>query len=167
VKHRRGVLRLGDEGWLVLDALKSADEHSYRLHWLFPDGPYEWDEATGEMTLHTLVGSYFIRMATLSGEGTYSVIRADEHTPRGWRAPYYSYREPALSVDMVLQAKTELFWTLFGSEPCHVIIDRDTIRINGNQWRASIVLQTEDGDQSLLIASVSMAGALTDRLEIA
>ena len=44
-------------------------------------------------------GALLCSYLALPGRATYSLARADEQTPRGWRAPYYNYREPALSLD--------------------------------------------------------------------
>ncbi len=165
VIHRRAVLRIVDESWLILDALKSRDEHGYRLHWLLPDWPHEWDGDTARMRLHTSVGDYYARFGTASGKGTCFVIRADEHSPRGWRAPYYAYREPVLSVGLVLQAKSVLFWTLFHSGPCDVIVRGRAISVQCGPWECAIVLQGEN-DRPVLIDSVSLAGAVSDRLDL-
>jgi asparagine synthase (glutamine-hydrolysing) len=167
VSHRRGVLRLADEWWLVLDRLASRRDHRYRLHWLFPAVPYEWDGDSGRLTLHTLVGPYYVQMATLSGGGNCSLIQADEHSPRGWRAPYYYHREPALSVDLVAQADSLTFWTLFGPELCQVIANGRTLHVETEQWQGVIQLPANIDEQRSLVASVSVAGALEDRLEIA
>jgi asparagine synthase (glutamine-hydrolysing) len=166
VGHRRGILRLVDEWWLVLDRLVSRRDHRYRLHWLFPAMPHEWDGDTGRLTLHTLVGPYYVQMATLSGSGTCSLMQADEHSPRGWRAPYYCYREAALSVDLVAQADSLSFWTLFGPGLCHVTTNEGTLYVETEQWQGVIHLHINIDEQRSLIASVSMAGALEDRLEV-
>jgi len=168
VTHRRGILRIGDKGWLVLDALDSTAKHNYRLHWLLPDLPREWNEVTGCMTLHTSVGPYFIKMATFSaeGRGIYSLMRGDEHNPRGWRAPYYFYREPALSVDLILQEKNVLFWTLCASEPCNVTRDGMALKIEGEHWHCLAILHADYPHRSSLIASVSRDGAVKDQLEM-
>jgi hypothetical protein len=166
VGHRRAVLRLADEWWLVLDRLVGRGAHRYRLHWLFPATPHEWEGDTGRLTLHTLAGPYYVQMATLSGNGTCSLMQADEHSPRGWRAPYYYYREAALSVDLVAQADSLSFWTLFGPERCHLIANERTLHVETEQWQGAIHLQTNTDEQRSLVTSVSMAGALEDQLEI-
>ena len=115
--HRRGILQLGDESWLVLDYLKSSTPHCYRLHWLFPDIEHHWDECQGLLTLITEAGPYHVRTQNLHRKGVYSLVRGDENSPRGWRAPYYSCREPALSLDLTVEAPEVFFWTLFSPDP--------------------------------------------------
>jgi hypothetical protein len=166
VSHRRGILRLGDGWWLVLDALSSQGDHHYRLHWLFLDVPYKWDKGAGRLTLSTVVGRYYAQMATLAVDGAYSLVRADEDTPRGWRAPYYNCRQPALSVDLIAQGKSLSFWSLFGPEPGHVMLNGAALEIATEQWRGVVHLQTADNDQQPLVTAVSIAGALEGQFEI-
>jgi hypothetical protein len=166
VIHRRGILRIGDAWWLVLDALSSAGKHDYRLHWLFPDVPFEWDADTGRLILQTAVAPYYVQIAPVSHVGTYSLVKADENSPRGWRAPYYYYREPALSVDLEAQADSVSFWTLFGPELCHAMVNGRLLCVETGHWRGAIHLQTKFGDERPLVASVSIAGILEDRLEV-
>ncbi|MGA1840526.1 MAG: alginate lyase family protein [bacterium] len=164
VRHCRGILRLGTDYWLVLDALRSKGEHSYRLHWLFPDVPHIWDEKSGSLRLQTAAGDYYIRMAEFSGKGEYLLIRADEESPRGWRSPYYNHREPALSVDLVSVKDNAYFRTLFGPEDCKVDYEKDILHIEGNAWTAEISLRFEAGMS--LIRSASIKGKFEDKIEI-
>jgi asparagine synthase (glutamine-hydrolysing) len=164
VRYRRGIVRLGHESWLILDALSSSGAHQYRLPWLLPDLPYTWDEAAGYLVLHTPVGPYHTRLATLSGSGTYSLMQADAHSPRGWRAPYYGCREPALSIELIDHAPETLFWTLFGPTPWQVTVEEDTLRIDANLWHAVINLQGDT--KKPVIASASIIGTFNDRLEL-
>lgn len=164
VTHRRGVLRLGDDYWLVLDALLSEERHSYRLHWLFADLPYEWDGAAGDLRLHTAAGPYYIRMATASGIGAYSLVRADQDSARGWWAPYYYDRQPALSVDLVAEAPALCFWTLLGPAPVRVTAEGVTLHLETEQWQGSVTMRADR--RRSLVASISIAGALEDQLEV-
>ena len=87
VLHRRGILRVG-EHWLVLDRVTSAAEHDYRLHWLLVDAPHAWDEGARRLMLETPFGIYHVQVASSSKESECSLLRADESSPRGWRAPW-------------------------------------------------------------------------------
>ena len=166
VSHRRGILRLANEFWLVLDRLVSREEHSYQLHWLFPAIPHEWDGKTGCLTLHTLVGPYYVQMATLSDSSICSLVPADEHSPRGWRSPYYYCREPALSVDNVVRADSTCFWTLLGPVPSRVVVNEEALRVETPRWLARTRLQAGTGEQRSLVSWVSLTGALEDQLEV-
>jgi asparagine synthase (glutamine-hydrolysing) len=168
VTHRRGILRLPEDSWLILDRLMSDGDHSYRLHWLFPDVPHEWNEHEGRLTLHTAAGLYHGQVGGLvgpfTGRGVYSVVRADESSPRGWRAPYYNHREPALSVDVTAQGGLLSFWSMFGPVQCRARIDDRMLLIESDHWRAS--LQLVASDEQPQISSVVVNNTLQDRLEI-
>ena len=161
--HRRAILRIGEQ-WLVLDRVTSVAEHDYRLHWLLIDAPYDCDESKKHLTLKTPAGPYFVDVASSGSESECSVVRADESTPRGWRAPYYNYREPALSLALTARGSSLCFRTSFGPESCHVTSGDDEIQLQTAQWLAKISLQMDD-DESL-IASISSVGAVRDQLEI-
>ncbi len=169
VNYRRGVLRLGDEWWLVLDDLTSGAEHLYRLHWLLADAPCEWKQDRGRLSLETAAGDYGIEIGTFSGSADSSLVRADEESPRGWRAPYYNYREPALSLDLIQKAASIRFWTLFGPGSAHVIMDEASFRIEAEEWQARVQLQTDDRGpliNSVMLSSVISTGAIADELRI-
>lgn len=162
---RRGILQVGDGWWLILDRLAGEGDHTFRLHWLFPDVPFDWDNATGSLRLYLAPGAYDVQMGVLSQSCSYSLIRADEQSPRGWRAPYYNYREPALSAAVTTAGNTAWFWTLLGPGPGSVGQEQSRLRIETERWQAS--LDITPVSEGLLMKTVELAGALEDRLELA
>jgi hypothetical protein len=120
VRHRRAILRIGREHWLVLDRLCGTISHHYRLHWLAPDLPYDLQRAATcaahALTLTTLHGPYRIVAGALGRDSTVSLDVAAEDAPRGWQAPYYYNREPALSLAVEVDAPSTCFWTLLGPD---------------------------------------------------
>lgn len=164
VRHRRAIVRVGDH-WLVLDRLTSMAEHEYRLHWLLMDGPHQWVESEKRLTLKSPTGSYHVQVASSANESVGSIVRADKSSPRGWRARYYSYREPALSLDLRTRASSVLFWTVLGPEPCEITASDDALQLIGDGWQARASLTMDDRGGSL-VGSVRLYGAIEDRLEI-
>lgn len=164
VLHRRAILRFGDH-WLVLDRLTSVAEHEYRLHWLLMDAPYEWDERQRRLKLKTPEWSYYVQIASSSKESVSTVVRADESSPRGWRAPYYNYREPALSLALTARASAVQFWTLFGPGRCEATSSDESIDLQANQWQATINTRGTGDQRRPLIVSVRASGAISDHLE--
>ncbi len=184
VRYRRAIARLG-EHWLVLDDLQSPAAHHYRLHWLLVDAPFECDEtacgrdetifggaATGRtIKLHTPAGLYYVQTMVFDGEADYSTVRADAASPRGWRAPYYQSREPALSLAIATTASAARFLSFFGPTPVLLKPEASLLHIENEGWQASVNLQTgapaAAADQPTpLITSLVMSGAIADRLEI-
>ncbi|HKQ05048.1 MAG TPA: alginate lyase family protein [Blastocatellia bacterium] len=165
VAHRRAVMRVGDECWVVADQLLGGADHDYRLQWLFADLPFAWDEAQHRLTLHTAAGAYAARLLDLSGAGRCSIMRADPRSARGWRSAYYYDREPALSLDLRCHAARAAFITIFAPDDYSVTAAPGSLVIRSSGWRAVVHLDASANER--LIASAAIDGALTDRLEMA
>jgi hypothetical protein len=129
VGYRRGILQLQNDIWLVVDRIDSSVPHTYRLHWLFDDFPYTYDDKLHKVILHTGKGDYRMFSGLLEGTGESSLIRADENYPRGWQSRYYYHKEPALSFDLVTEHSTATFYTILGPGINDVQIEKDTINI--------------------------------------
>lgn len=164
VDHWRGILRLPEDTWLVLDRLYSRGVHIYHLHWLLPDLAYSWQTDPPQLVLETAEGPYHVRLAALAQASVATLVRADEHSVRGWRAPYYGYREPALSLDVTVEGAFITFWTLFSPRPCQVTETDGTLILENNRWQAQIRLRTDE--QPGLLSRVACAGTLGDTLEL-
>ncbi len=162
--HRRAIVQLDDERWLVLDDLYSTGRHHYRLHWLLLDYPYTWDTASGRLTLETTAGTYTVQCGTLEPQGHFSLVRADPASPRGWHAPSYGRQAPALSLALEVCRETTRFWTLFSPVPCKVYIEPTMLNITAPDWYAQLRLN-HDARQPL-VSTVSLQGSITDKLTI-
>lgn len=165
VSHRRGIIRAGNGCWLVLDYLDSSTAHSYRLHWLFPNVPHDWDAGQERLTLHTSVGAYYVQPGALPVQGACSLVCADQHTPRGWSAPHYFERMPALSLDLTNHCATVLYWTFFSPEPAVIQADAKLIQIDGADMHLSVEL-TPNTHQQSLVSGVLIQGQNQERLRI-
>jgi len=166
VTYRRGIVRLSEEWWAVLDVLRSAGSHQYRLHWLFPDYPYAWNSKTRSLTLQTPVGAYQVQMLSSSEDGNGSLARADQKSPRGWRAPYYFYREPAVSVDLIASGDSLTFWTVFGPQASQIRQSDTTLEILTKNWSATLQQETGADERQPLISSIILTGTTNKRSEI-
>lgn len=123
VRYRRGIARLGASSWLVVDDLQSHGPHEYRLHWLLADWPFI-QEKEDHLVLRTPAGDYHVYFGVMGVETVVSsLVRADKDSPRGWHAPYYFLRCPALSVDSTVVAETVRFWTCFAPEEMAIALD--------------------------------------------
>lgn len=145
VVHRRGLVRLGDEHWLVLDELRGCEPHIYRLHWLLPDLPHRWEATSCSLDVETPAGPYAVRMGSLEGPGECSLARADVAGPRGWRATHYMSLEPALSLALDCRAEVARFWTLLGPPGATVEIEGWGLSVAGTGWEARVTLGADGG----------------------
>jgi asparagine synthase (glutamine-hydrolysing) len=164
VSHRRGILRLGDDWWLVADSLTGEVDHCYRLHWLLADFPHHWCGGTGQLTLQTPAGTYHMHMASPTDGATASLIRGDPHSPRGWQAPTYHHRKPALSADLVVKSSCASFWTLFGPALCDLTWNGDIMHIKTQDWQSEMRWQTSTA--SPLITCIAVEGSFEDSLRV-
>lgn len=164
VSHRRSVVRLGADHWVVADALSSASVHRYRLHWLLHNDPHQWDEVAGRLRLHTLRGEYHIQTGAAGSAAAFSLVRADSQSARGWQAPYYGVRLPALSMDAVVQVSQTVFWTLFAPRPTEVSISQQELLVAGEGLQARLTFAADQG--AALFSAIRMSGSIHDTLEL-
>lgn len=128
VRHRRRIVRLPASAWVVIDLLEASQDHSYRLHWLLPDGSHEWDASTLAVLLRFREGNYAIQVATRGGTPVGDLQRASPDGA-GWRSKYYYSREPAASLSVSTQAATQTFVTILAPAPASVRMDEHGIDV--------------------------------------
>jgi hypothetical protein len=101
VQHTRTIQRLPGDQWVIYDHLDNfkftRQEHFFQLHWLLADFPYTFSEDSARIVLHTPAGDYCLQVLTKQRDFQCDLVRADQHSDRGWWSPYYYHAEPALS----------------------------------------------------------------------
>ena len=111
VTHRRSVLSLQNlDAYVIVDDLLGNFSGKLRLHWLFPNYPFVWDENDSILVLRTSAGEFkciigssqpkVISIATAGEilEGMHSGHKKSDLEIRGWRSLYYGEKEAALSL---------------------------------------------------------------------
>jgi hypothetical protein len=110
VRHTRTVTTISPDHWRTEDELLNLGNksHTYRLHWLLPDGEYELErrEEKLEIRLKLSVGCLTLQISSPQLPITnYSLARAGDPDPlRGWFSPTYSVKLPALSLAVEVQS---------------------------------------------------------------
>jgi len=114
--HRRSVLFIKDNVWVVVDQITGTGDHRARLHWL--GGPFAWSETQGGMSLSTPKGAFTLdvfdsNMRPLKGD----VVAGQELPPRGWLSRYYGEKipVPSLAVDRVGSLPANFITVLAGT----------------------------------------------------
>ncbi|MDP1714316.1 MAG: alginate lyase family protein [Anaerolineales bacterium] len=135
VTHKRTVMMLNDDRWLIVDHLHAKQSHHYSLHWLLNDsGVQELATAQGLILspLDSKLSDSRIKMQVgmVEGNSTFSIVRADPNSTRGWRSQFYGHKEPAISVMLETDQPQVVFWTFFGFEDDVVVLNRDVLQIN-------------------------------------
>ncbi len=149
VTHKRTVLMLDDDRWLVVDHLNGKQSHHYALHWLFCDGEFGVQQlASAHKVLLTYSDSLLsesrvnIQMGLLNGDARFSVVRADPQSTRGWRSKYYGQKEPAISAMLETDQPQVVFWTFFGFEEDAVELDSGMLKIKSPTLNTTVDLDT-------------------------
>lgn len=168
VDYHRGILKLGEDFWLVVDILDSAGYHNYGLHWLFLNVPFKWDREIRKLYIDTEAGFYYVQIGSMNRHLSCSLVQGDEGSPRGWRAPYYYYKEPTLSIDSVVRAANVTFWTILSPNPAKVSNEEDHIIIQTESWRGNVYLRDprSGSRHNKVINSVYISGVYEDELKI-
>ena len=143
VSHKRTVMMLEDNRWLVVDNLVANRPHHYALHWLLCDGEFGGQELSapkGYAPAHGLWlkpsdselsdSKVLIQLGMTESNGHFSIVRADPNSTRGWRSRYYGHKEPAISVMLEAHQPQVTFWTFFGFEDDVVEIKGKNLKVN-------------------------------------
>jgi hypothetical protein len=147
VTHRRTVLSLDDDRWLIVDSLSASRAHHYALHWLLCDGDFGGQEQATEnrILLEPLDGKpsdsrIHIQVGLMEGSGNFSIVRADPNTTRGWRSEYYGHKQPAVSLMLEADLPKAYFWSYFGWEGDTVEQAGNSLHIRSRSWQTTIQL---------------------------
>jgi asparagine synthase (glutamine-hydrolysing) len=136
VTHQRMVLSLGADRWLVIDDLAGNRSHHYALHWLLGDFPHEQHESS--LLLSSGAIKYRVQLGLADGISTFSLVRADEKTTRGWRSRYYGDKEPAISAMLEADQPRAILWSFFG-------LENDSVESRGS----SLHIHTSQGEKKI------------------
>jgi hypothetical protein len=128
VNHKRMVLSLGDDRWLVVDHLFATQPHHYALHWLLNDFLFEQKENSVLLSLSGM--KYKVEVGMAEGNGNFSIVRAAPQSSRGWRSRYYGDKEPAISAMLEAMQPQVTFWTFFGFENDVIEMERKSLKVN-------------------------------------
>jgi hypothetical protein len=145
IRHKRTVMALEGDRWLVIDDLNATESHHYSLHWLLGDGKHAVEELTPQglapakflllnyLTSHLPNSKILIQSGVMEGEAKFSIVRADPNSTRGWRSRYYGHKEPAISLQLEADQPNVRFYTFFGFENDTVELKGDNLKINNTE----------------------------------
>ena len=131
VTHKRTVMVLDDDRWLVIDRLNASESHHYALQWLLADLPFE--QMGRSMWLSLDDSKCKVQVGMIGGGGNFSLVRADANSTRGWRSRYYGHKEPAISMALETDQPAATFWTFFGFEGDVVEVAGNSINVNSKK----------------------------------
>ena len=108
--HKRSVLFLKDDFWVVVDRIEGSGTHRIRLHWLGGDFPFRSGlDGQTSLQLETPDGPFYLAVFNavgrpLSGE----IIAGQDDPPRGWLSRYYGEKVPVPSLSIEMSGRLPL-----------------------------------------------------------
>jgi hypothetical protein len=132
VTHKRTVMALAGDRWLVLDHLNANVSRHYALHWLLNDFPFEQKDSSVLLSLDGMKCK--VQTGMVEGNGNFSLVLGDPNSTRGWRSRYYGHKEPAISVMLEADGPQVMFWTFFGFEDDVVVKMGNELKINSKPY---------------------------------
>lgn len=97
VLHRRTIVSLPTDVWMVVDDLLGVGRHHAAVFWHMPDLPFEFDVRCRSVQLSTSAGAYSVHVTSSSGRlDRFEVVRGcnDAGHVQGFASPQYGIREP-------------------------------------------------------------------------
>lgn len=146
VTHRRGVVRAGDNVWVVVDDLLGEGSHSLEGHWLLHPGEHLLDDVGKRLRLSLPGGELQLYWNAWELDEMSADVSCGEESkaPRGWRSRYYGAREPALSLALsgLGRLPCRIVWVfVLGERTQQVFFDREKVEVRiGNQQTLSLAL---------------------------
>lgn len=143
--HRRAVLFVKDDLWVVVDRVSGEGCHALRLHWLGGDFPFTCEPAHGALTLATPRGDFGVTIWSAAGEPlAATVVAGQESPPRGWLSRYYGEKVPvpSLAVEVAGGCPLTLVSVLGAGRPTLRTVGE---RLEARSVRASASFRLQDG----------------------
>jgi asparagine synthase (glutamine-hydrolysing) len=137
--HRRSVLFVKDDLWIVSDQVEGKGTHHLRQHWLCGQFPYQYDQAQARLTLETPRGQFSILTMDREGQPLEGdVVAGCEKPPRGWVSRYYGekYPTPSLAIERTAELPSTFVSVLCAEEP--------RIEVRNGSWSVSIDTRRAD-----------------------
>jgi asparagine synthase (glutamine-hydrolysing) len=148
--HRRAVVNVGEDVWVVGDLISSAAPVRSRLHWLLADFPLQTMDPR-EVRLDTPAGTMTIALWTDDSAATIDVVRAGDDL-RGWRSRRYGLREPAHSIALTsMSSPRGRFLTVFAPDSVRVLQRDDGVDISRDGRLTPVRFQFADAQPMLRI----------------
>jgi asparagine synthase (glutamine-hydrolysing) len=130
--HRRSVLFVKDDLWIVVDRVSGSGVHDMRLHWLGGEFSADYAASAGRMTQETPDGPFTVTVLDESGTPLPGdVASGQESPPRGWSSRYYGERVavPSLVVERSGQVPMSMVSVLAAGAP--------DVTVRSGRWRVS------------------------------
>jgi asparagine synthase (glutamine-hydrolysing) len=161
VTHRRGILRLPDAVWVIVDELAAVGSHEYRLHWLLSSFPHNFDPLQG-IKLHTPQGEYVVLAGSLEVTPPLQLVTAAPEDTEGWMSPTYGVRAPALSLSLSLTGSNVCLWSILGPSVHSTRAAGNKVSVECGDFDLEVSLQPNGNGAGPIVKAISIDGRPQD-----
>ncbi len=102
IVHRRAVLSLPEDCWLIVDDVLGTGTHQVELYWQLCD--YNYKLKANTLILQTDYGPVCLAILNSTGSGNCRCFKGSDQ-PSGWQSLYYGNRQPAPALACSATAK--------------------------------------------------------------
>lgn len=100
ITHRRGVLFISNDTWIIIDDLLGEGYHDYKLHWLLPENSSHLGQSS-KVVLLEKENPYGLMIDCLSNKKVpkiESIVGGKPNECYGWKSSYYGLKEKKKSI---------------------------------------------------------------------
>ena len=154
--HNRRVICLKEHDcWIVVDDVSGEFSGVSRLHWLFPNYEFAWEEDERRLWMQTPAGPFQCCVYTLRPAKPTLVrggcVVSGEREPaselliRGWRSLYYGTKEAALSLAIEADCPTRFVSVLAPADTVISAVSESelTVRAGGTEEKIKIQINPD------------------------
>ena len=141
VVHRRSLLRIAEQVWIVIDDVIGTRAHPVSLQWLLPDTAYTLEGLSlpfPDWRLDLFATASAAMDVVRAGETVHGTAAGERRKYRGWISPAYAQRSPAISLRLSASSTLPLRFitaVTLGSDIPPVIADN---AISGPDWKVDL-----------------------------
>lgn len=138
VIHKRTVILLGGNNWLIVDHVKGQQPHDFNLQWLLDNQFLQSEDKHDQLYLEHQSKTLKAQFGKLGEPTQLSLVRADPESTCGWVSHYYGHKEPALSVQLQAHHHEMLFWSFFGEDSFSMVSKPDQLNLTNDDITVQI-----------------------------
>ncbi|MCP4501006.1 MAG: hypothetical protein GY822_13690 [Deltaproteobacteria bacterium] len=141
--HRRVLLKLPDEVWIILDDVESVKAVSSEVHWQLPATENAKFQDGRVVLSFSAREQYEVQLGSSSDETLWRSSSGNENAAVGWRATGYQKRVPSLSICGAKSAtRDSRFWACFAPFSLRVLVrlEKNTLSVSTSLWEVKMHL---------------------------
>ena len=172
IVHRRGILLISEDTWIIIDDLLGEGIHDFTLHWLLPNNSFDKKLNSNTVLIENGDNPYSLLINCLSEHDNptkFEIIEGSEISNcYGWQSLYYGTKEKRKSILLNLRSNPPTrFLSVFVNNPDNVIAinNKGFLKIKVESGYAVVSLN-KPGKKSILSNSIIKHNSAENILQI-